>query len=172
MALQRTGSIQRLSNTTPKARTESRSSTLGHITLGRKQTGAPRAGNPYAGCDEAGAGDGLTVRIVRHSQRKQGANKIGRTYGAPRQSSTLLTIAKLLTAIDAAEQESWLAQIPAVVLLRRLWSEQFTGEPGKLSWREVKDMPSPAGPIASPYDPEGALQHQSGGWSGSATKYI
>ena len=61
---------------------------------------------------------------------------------------------KLLTAIDAAERESWLAQIPAVVVLRRLWSEQFTGEPGKLSWREVKDMPSPAELIASPYDPE------------------
>src|SRR5450631_1935461 len=61
---------------------------------------------------------------------------------------------KLLTALDAAERESWLAQIPAVVVLRRLWSEQFTGEPGKLSWREVKDMPSPAELIASPYDPE------------------
>ena len=32
---------------------------------------------------------------------------------------------KLLTAIDAAEQESWLAQIPAVAVLRRLWSEQL-----------------------------------------------
>jgi transposase len=61
---------------------------------------------------------------------------------------------RLLTAIDAAEQEPWLAHIPAVVLLRRLWMEQFTGAPGHLSWREVKDMPSPAGLIASPYDSE------------------
>ena len=39
---------------------------------------------------------------------------------------------KLLAAIGAAERESWLAQMPAVAISRRLWSEQFTGEPGKL----------------------------------------
>jgi hypothetical protein len=31
------------------------------------------AGNPPATCDVAGAGNQLTVRIVRHSQRKRGA---------------------------------------------------------------------------------------------------
>jgi RNA-directed DNA polymerase len=50
-------------------------STIGPITLGTKQTGAPSAGNPHAGCDVAGAGDGFTVRLVRHSQRKRGANR-------------------------------------------------------------------------------------------------
>jgi hypothetical protein len=54
-------------------RCESRSSTIGHITLGTKQTGAPSAGNPHAGCDVAGAGNGFTVWILRHSQRKRGA---------------------------------------------------------------------------------------------------
>jgi transposase, IS5 family len=44
----------------------------------------------------AGIGNGLTVRLVRHSQRKRGANKIGRTFGASRQSSTLPTDSKLL----------------------------------------------------------------------------
>ena len=38
--------------------------------------------------------------------------------------------------------------------LRRLWAEQYTGEPGHLRWREVKDIPSPAGLIRSPYDTE------------------
>src|ERR1019366_6382703 len=52
---------------------ESRSSTIGHITLGMKQTGAPSAGNPHAGCDVAGAGNGFTVWLLRHSQRKRGA---------------------------------------------------------------------------------------------------
>jgi Reverse transcriptase (RNA-dependent DNA polymerase) len=52
---------------------ESRSSTIGHITLGMKQTGAPSAGNPHAGCDVAGTGNGFTVGVVRHSQRKRGA---------------------------------------------------------------------------------------------------
>jgi hypothetical protein len=42
-------------------------------TLGTKQTGAPSAGNPHAGCDVAGAGNGFTVRLLRHSQRKRGA---------------------------------------------------------------------------------------------------
>src|SRR5580692_8719530 len=54
-------------------RRESRLSTIGHITLGTKQTGAPSAGNPHAGCDVAGAGDGFTVWLLRHSQRKRGA---------------------------------------------------------------------------------------------------
>src|SRR5688572_17336813 len=48
------------------------SSTIGYITLGPKQTGAPSAGNLHAGCDVAGAGDGFTVWLVRHSQRKRG----------------------------------------------------------------------------------------------------
>src|ERR1035441_2908563 len=53
-------------------RCESRSSTIGHITLGTKQTGAPSAGNPHAGCDAAGAGNGFTVWLMRHSHRKRG----------------------------------------------------------------------------------------------------
>src|SRR5947209_16817815 len=53
-------------------RSESGSSTIGYITLGTKQTGAPSAGNLHAGCDVAGAGDGFTVWLVRHSQRKRG----------------------------------------------------------------------------------------------------
>ncbi len=54
------------------ARDESCLSTIGHITLGTKQTGAPSAGNPHAGCDVAGAGNGFTVWLLRHSQRKRG----------------------------------------------------------------------------------------------------
>ena len=40
---------------------------------GQKQTGKPSAGNPHAGFDEAGTGNRLTVRLLRHSQRKRGA---------------------------------------------------------------------------------------------------
>src|SRR5690349_12341048 len=59
---------------------------------------------------------------------------------------------KLLAAIDTGIEQSWLAHLPAIVVLRRLWQEQYTGEPGALRLREVKDMPSAAGLIASPYD--------------------
>ena len=72
---------------------ESRSSTIGHITLGMKQTGAPSAGNPHAGCDVAGAGNGFTVWLVRHSQRKRGEiDRPGLRNTAPALDPTLAPI--------------------------------------------------------------------------------
>jgi transposase len=59
---------------------------------------------------------------------------------------------QLLGAIDAATDQPMLAQVAAVLTLRRLWAEQYTGTPGKLRWREVTEMPSPAGLLSSPYD--------------------
>ena len=52
---------------------ESRSARMSHITLDKKHTGKPSAGNLHAGFDEAGTGNQLTIRLVRHSQRKRGA---------------------------------------------------------------------------------------------------
>jgi hypothetical protein len=59
---------------------------------------------------------------------------------------------RLLAAVDAATDQPELAQLPTVVTLSRVWAEQYTGEPGQLRWREVKDMPSAAELISSPYD--------------------
>src|SRR5712664_2424032 len=53
--------------------TESPASRVGHITLGRKRAGKPIAGNRHDGFEVAGAGTQLTVRLMRHSQRKRGA---------------------------------------------------------------------------------------------------
>ena len=50
----------------------SRSSLTGLISLVVICAGARSAGNPHATCDVAGAGNQLTVRIVRNSQRKRG----------------------------------------------------------------------------------------------------
>ena len=50
-----------------------RSGLIGLITLDVNCAGARSAGNPLATCDVAGAVNQLTVRIVRHSQRKRGA---------------------------------------------------------------------------------------------------
>jgi len=61
---------------------------------------------------------------------------------------------RLLRAIDAAPDQPWLAQLPAVVRLRRVWAGQYVEESGQLSWRTVKDMPAAAELIASPYDAE------------------
>ena len=60
----------------------------------------------------------------------------------------------LLEAIDAADEHGWLGKVPAVQILRRVWAEQYVEVEGTLVWRPVNDMPSPAGLIASPYDPE------------------
>jgi len=46
--------------------------TIGLITLDEKCAGARSAGNPHAACEVAGAGNELTDRLVRHSQRKRG----------------------------------------------------------------------------------------------------
>src|SRR5260370_30844439 len=44
-----------------------------HITLDRKRAGKAIAGNRHDGFEVAGAGNQLTVWLVRHSQRKRGA---------------------------------------------------------------------------------------------------
>src|ERR1700746_50745 len=67
-------------------RHESRPSQIRHITLDTKQTGAPSAGNLHAGCDAAGAGNGFTVRLLRHSPGKRGATEgmyLGKTTPVP-----------------------------------------------------------------------------------------
>ena len=67
---------------------ESGSERIGHINLAAKCAGARSAGNPHAACEVAGAGNGPTVWLVRHS-RGNGEQRIGHAYGVPRQPSTL-----------------------------------------------------------------------------------
>jgi transposase len=74
---------------------------------------------------------------------------------------------RLLAAVDAATDRPLLAEIPAVLTFRRVWAEQYTGAPGQLNWRAVKDMPSPAGLIRSPYDTDARYSTKRGmGWVG------
>jgi transposase len=67
---------------------------------------------------------------------------------------------RLLQAIDAAIEPSWLQEVPAVQTLRRVWAAPYVEVNGTRSWREVKDLPSPAALIASPYDPEARYSTQ------------
>ena len=53
---------------------ESAASSIGLITLGVKLSGKRSAGKPPAAFEVAGVGNGLTVWLLRHSQRKRGAN--------------------------------------------------------------------------------------------------
>jgi hypothetical protein len=52
---------------------ETPNSRVSPITLDKKRAGKPIAGNRHDGFEVAGAGNQLTVRLVRHSQRKRGA---------------------------------------------------------------------------------------------------
>jgi transposase len=67
---------------------------------------------------------------------------------------------RLLAAVDGATDQPVLGPIPTVQTLRRVWAEQDVGEPGQLPWREVKDMPSPAELISSPYDADARYSTQ------------
>ena len=62
----------RLPSSMSRSFAERRPGSIGHITLRGKCAGARSAGKPHAACDVAGAGNGLTVRLVRHSHRKRG----------------------------------------------------------------------------------------------------
>jgi transposase len=48
----------------------------------------------------------------------------------------------LLNAIYAAEAPAWLAEIPAVETLRRMWVQQFYWEQGDLCWRDTNNVPA------------------------------
>jgi transposase len=59
---------------------------------------------------------------------------------------------RLLHAIDRATDQPWRAQVPAMITLRRVWSEPYIEEQGQLRCREVKEMPATADQLTSPYD--------------------
>ena len=61
---------------------------------------------------------------------------------------------KLLAAIDAAAGQPWLARVPAIKVLRRVWETRYIEEEGRPRWRAVAEMPAAAEQISSPYDPD------------------
>ena len=73
MALRYMGSLLGVPRMVSAIGLGSRSGGIGPISLDAKCAGARSAGNPPATCEVAGAGNRLTVRLVRHSQRKRGA---------------------------------------------------------------------------------------------------
>ena len=80
---------------------------MGHITLGAKRAGERSAGNLHAPFDEAGAGDGLTVELVRHSQRKRGAtDRLHLRSTAPAPDPTVLPARGVSTPLDCMRRAS------------------------------------------------------------------
>lgn len=62
----------------------------------------------------------------------------------------------LLHLIDGEKAWTWLREIPAVQILRRVWMQQCSAsDPGSaVRWRVAEDLPSAPLLISSPYDPD------------------
>ena len=77
----------------------------------------------------------------------------GRISKSPRSWSPNTVLAAAIGADGCAQAagQSWLAQIPAVQVLRRDWAEEDVEPDGPVRWREFKDMPAPATLMSSPY---------------------
>ena len=61
---------------------------------------------------------------------------------------------QFLQAVDAATDHPWLRPLPAIEVLRQVWTEHYTDLSGTICFREKKDLESPADLIVSPYDTE------------------
>jgi transposase len=61
---------------------------------------------------------------------------------------------QLLAMVDAAVEQPWLKQLPAIYVLREVWEAQYIEEEEQLRWRALKEMPAAAEQISSPYDPD------------------
>lgn len=60
----------------------------------------------------------------------------------------------LLAALAAPEAPPRLGELPAVVLLRRVWEQQFAVTAGQVRLREAQELPPVAAQIESPHEPE------------------
>lgn len=58
----------------------------------------------------------------------------------------------LLSALFASSSPSWLREVPAVELLRRVWLQNYQWTEGKLGWRSSDNIPPAGLYISSPYD--------------------
>jgi transposase len=75
---------------------------------------------------------------------------------------------KLLQAIEISIEPERLGTLAEVLVLQRVWGEQFVEDDnGQPRLREVKEMPPPATLITSPYDPEARFSTKRGeSWVG------
>ncbi|HEY6848663.1 MAG TPA: transposase [Terracidiphilus sp.] len=74
---------------------------------------------------------------------------------------------RLRQAIAVSHARESLGKLDEVILLERIWEEQFVEEHGQLRFREVKEMPSPATLTTSSYDHEARYSTKRGeSWVG------
>src|SRR5262245_42809763 len=61
---------------------------------------------------------------------------------------------QLRAAIDHPDAPPWLREVPAVAILRRVWSQNYWWDGTQLQWCEADNIPPAARFISSPYDVE------------------
>jgi transposase len=61
---------------------------------------------------------------------------------------------QLLSAVDHPDAPPYLREVPAVVVLRRVWIQNYLWDGTQLRWREADNIPPAAQFISSPYDAE------------------
>ena len=66
----------------------------------------------------------------------------------------------LLTDLYAPEAPTFLREIPAVEILRRIWIQNYVWVEGQIHWRSNEDLPPGNQFINSPYDPEARLRQK------------
>lgn len=83
-------------------------------------------------------------------------------YWLPKEKAERLALAEqigkdgqhLLSSIAQSEQAEQLAQVPAVVMVRQIWEQQYNLEACPVQWRSAKKLPPSAERIASPHGPQ------------------
>jgi transposase len=63
----------------------------------------------------------------------------------------------LLAAVDAPDAPAWLREVPALVVLRRVWLQNYLRWEGEWRWRAEGDLPPASVAIRSPHDAQARL---------------
>lgn len=63
----------------------------------------------------------------------------------------------LLAWINQANAPTWLREVPAVEILRKVWIQQFLVQEGQINWRSHDNIPPASRLISSPYDTQAHL---------------
>jgi len=114
-------------------------------TLNELATVAPdwlRAMAPSTWCERYGR----RVENYRLPKTEAARLKLAAAIGADGQ--------QLLSAIEAAAEQPELAQLPAVQVLRQIWTAQYVVDAGRMRLGSAAELPSSAGQVCSPYDPD------------------
>jgi transposase len=64
---------------------------------------------------------------------------------------------QLLAWINQADAPTWLREVPAVEILRKVWIQQFLVQEGQINWRSHDNIPPASRLISSPYDTQAHL---------------